>query len=167
LTRLKRWGEAMLGLRTYYAIPSKLEDQRSRLRTFSFHLGNETADPRGFVSGSSRTGRPVNMIFSQTESPDWIAMLGAGKSFPIAPVSRSRLLGFVSQVRRAILHLGHFGVSIVRIQPFLIGGLLLPLPIHAPHRAVFGGVDAGLRCQPPQVGGPAKPAVSSGDVGEG
>jgi len=54
-------------------------------------------------------------------------------------------------MRGAILHLGHFGITVMRVHPLLIGGLLLALAIHTSHRGVIGGVDAGLLGQPSQI----------------
>ena len=61
------------------------------------------------------------------------------------------LLGLVSQVRRAILHLGHFRVPVMRVYPLFVGSLLLPPAIHAPHRGVIASVDARLLGQPSQI----------------
>ena len=42
-----------------------------------------------------------------------------------------RMLGFVRQVRPAVLHLRDLRVGIVRMRPVVIRSLLLPLPIDA------------------------------------
>src|SRR5215467_4397473 len=55
-----------------------------------------------------------------------------------ARVEIDGLLGFIGEMRGAVLHFGHFGLGIVRIDPILIGGLLFPLAVCAPEFFVTG-----------------------------
>src|SRR6516162_6406083 len=55
-----------------------------------------------------------------------------------ARVEIDGLLAFIGEMRGAVLHLGHFGLGIVRIDPILMGGLLFPLAVPAPEFFVPG-----------------------------